>query len=285
MKASGFGGGVVRVERDGLTFEELAGGPGDGPPVVLLHGFPQDASAWDRVVPLLHEQGLRTYALQQRGYAEGARPREVAAYRMGELVGDVLALLDHLGLDRAHVVGHDWGGAVAWAVAAWHPDRVGALTVLSTPHPAALRHAVRHGDQGRRSWYVGAFQLPVLPEVAMARMLRRGGLTRTGLRRQDADRYARRLGSRERLRGPIHWYRAAARPGDTPPVGTVRVPTTYVWGSRDPFLGRDAAERTGEHVRAEDGAGEGYRFVELAAGHWLPEKRPVEVAEEIIRRS
>ena len=269
---------ILRHTRDGLTHEALAGGPPGGPVALLLHGFPQDGTAWDRVSPALQEAGLRTLAPHQRGYAEGARPRRVAAYRLERLVEDALGLLDHVGADRAHVVGHDWGGAVAWALAAWHPDRVATLTVASTPHPRALAWAVRHADQARRSWYIAGFQAPVLPELVMARALRRGALVRTGLPEEDARRYAARLGTRAALRGPVGWYRAAARPGGRP-VGRVEVPTTLVWGTRDPFLGRAAAERTARSVSGP------YRFVELDAGHWLPERRAAELAQEVLHRS
>ncbi|MFB9732332.1 alpha/beta fold hydrolase [Ornithinimicrobium kibberense] len=268
--------------RDGLTFEVLDGGPEDGEVVVLLHGFPQDATAWDRVSPLLHAAGLRTLAPTQRGYSPGARPRRVTAYRISELVADVVALLDAAGVERAHVVGHDWGGGVAWALAAAHPDRVASLVVLSTPHPSALAWAFRHADQGRRSWYMLAFQLPVLPERGLARMLRSGGLRRTGLPDQDARRYAARLGRAGALRGPLNWYRAALRPARDGRgglrVGPVAVPTTYVWGTRDPFLGRAAAERTARHVRGD------YRFVEVDAGHWLPERQADAVVREVLAR-
>ncbi|WP_130013403.1 alpha/beta fold hydrolase [Serinicoccus sediminis] len=269
---------TLRHTRDGLTHEAVTGGPPDGPPVLLLHGFPQDATAWDRVAPVLQTAGMRTLAPHQRGYVAGARPRRVAAYRLERLVEDAVGLLDHVGVDQVHVVGHDWGGAVAWALAAWHPERVASLTVASTPHPRALAWAVRHADQARRSWYVAGFQVPLLPELVMARALRRGALARTGLPRDDAGRYAARLGTRAALRGPVGWYRAAARSGGRA-VGRVAVPTTLVWGARDPFLGRAAAERTGRYVDAD------YRFVELDAGHWLPERRPGELAQEVLRRA
>lgn len=268
--------------RDGLTFEVLDGGPDDGEVVVLLHGFPQDATAWDRVSPLLHAAGLRTLAPTQRGYSPDARPRRVTAYRVPELVADVVALLDAAGVQRAHVVGHDWGGGVAWALAAEHPDRVASLVVLSTPHPSALAWAFRHADQGRRSWYMLAFQLPLLPERGLARMLRSGGLRRTGLPAEDSGRYAARLGRARALRGPVHWYRAALRPARRGRgglrAGPVPVPTTYVWGTRDPFLGRAAAERTARHVTGD------YRFVEVDAGHWLPERQADAVVREVLAR-
>jgi uncharacterized protein YndB with AHSA1/START domain len=200
---------------------------------------------------------------------------------MERLVGDVLALLDAAGVEHAHVVGHDWGGGVAWTLAEQHPERVASLVVLSTPHPGAMVWAVRHADQGRRSWYMLAMQLPVLPERGLARMLRRGGLARSGVPAGDARRYAARLGRARDLRGPVNWYRAILRPSVRRRQGRstgVTVPTTYVWGSRDPFLGRAAAERTAHHVGGE------YRFVEVPAGHWLPERQAELVAAEVLAR-
>lgn len=262
---------------DGLRLEVSDGGPADGEVVVLLHGFPQDATCWDAVVPPLHAAGLRTLAPTQRGYGAGARPGRVTAYSIEHLVDDVLALLDAAGADRAHLVGHDWGGGVGWATALARPERVASLVVLSTPHPDAMRWALRHSDQARRSWYMLAFQLPVLPELALARRLRGGGLQRSGLPGEHAERYAARLARARDLRGPVNWYRALLR-GAQHVGGDVVVPTTYVWGSRDPFLGRAAAERTAGHVRGD------YRFVELPAGHWLPERAPETVAREILVR-
>src|SRR3954451_6312569 len=151
-------------QRNGLTFDVVDSGPADGAPAVLLHGFPQDCTAWDRVAPGLHQHGLRTLALDQRGYSPMARPRGRASYRLRETTADVLALLDAAGLRSAHVVGHDWGGVVAWALGAWHPDRVRTLTALSVPHPAAMAKAMVTSDQGLRSYYMGLFQLPLLPE-------------------------------------------------------------------------------------------------------------------------
>lgn len=267
------------LTHNGLAFDVLDGGPADGEVVVLLHGFPQDATAWGRVAPQLHEAGLRTLAPHQRGYSAGARPGRVSAYRIPELVGDVLALLDAAGVRRAHVVGHDWGGAVAWALAEQHPERVASLVVLSTPHLDALRWALRHGDQARRSWYMLTFQLPWLPERALARLLRAGGLRRSGLPEEDSRRYAARLGRARDLRGPINWYRAALRPARGGGQSGITVPTTYVWGSRDPFLGRAAAERTERYVTGT------YRFVAAEAGHWLPEREPELVVREVLARA
>lgn len=264
---------VTALRRGSLTFDMQDDGPVDGEPVVLLHDFPEDSSSWSRVAPLLHGAGLRTVALDQRGYSPGARPRPRAAYRLEFLVQDVLALLERTG--PAHVVGHDWGGSVAWALAAWAPERVRSLTVLSTPHPAALSRSLVRSGQVLRSLYAGFFQLPALPEAVLSRSLP-SMLRRSGLPAEDADRYARLMHEPDALRATLNWYRAV--PLARTPVADVTVPTTYVWGNGDRALGRRAAEDTERSVRAP------YRFVELDAGHWLPETTPDEVAEAVIHR-
>lgn len=265
-----------RFTRAGLTFQVRDEGPPDGETVVLLHGWPQDGSAFDAVVPLLHTSGLRTLVPTQRGYTATARPRARRAYRTEETAGDVVGLLDAAGLAQVHLVGHDWGGAQAWAVAAWHPERVLSMTALSTPHPAAMAASLVTGGQALRSWYMGLFQLPVLPELLVGHLLRRS-LADIGLPAPYVEAYARRMAEPGALTGSLNWYRGLPFSG-RPAVGPVRVPTTYVWGKHDPALGRAAAERTQAYVRAP------YRFVELDAGHWLPETRPEDVAEAVLAR-
>ena len=254
--------------RGDLVFDVLDSGPADGEPVVLLHGFPQDRTAFDRLSPALHTAGLRTLAPDQRGYSPGARPAGRAAYRLREPVEDVLALLRAAGLESAHVVGHDWGGFVAWALAAWHPWRVRTVTALSTPHPAAVQQALVSSDQAARSTYMGFFQLPVVPEqvllagrgTMLRRMLRQGGLPRP-----IVEHYVERMREPGALTAALNWYRALPL-GSGRPVGTVTVPTLHVWGADDAFLGRAATEATAKFVTAP------YRLEELPAiNHWLPE--------------
>lgn len=266
---------LTTFSRSGLSFEVTDSGPAGGEPVVLLHGFPTDRTSWQRVEPLLHAAGLRTFAPDQRGYATEARPFGRAAYRMEELANDVLALVDATSQPSVHLVGHDWGGALAWLVAGNHPHRVRSLTVLSTPHPAALRRALFSSDQVARSWYMAAFQLPFLPEHVLAPSLP-SLLRASGLPAQDAERYAAHLASPAALTGPLNWYRGM--PLSRLPARRVERPTTLVWGSRDFALGRRAAELTREHVTGP------YEFVELDAGHWLPERRPEECAAAITAR-
>jgi pimeloyl-ACP methyl ester carboxylesterase len=269
---------VDSYTRDGLVFDVRDGGPADGDPVVLLHGFPQDSAAWTAVTGDLHAAGLRTLAPDQRGYSPGARPPGRTAYRLRELTADVLALLDAAELGSAHVVGHDWGGIVGWALAAWHPERVRTLSALSVPHPAAMAKAFVTSDQALRSWYVALFQLPVLPEglllagdgAALRRML-----LISGLPSDLAGHYVGRMQEPGALAAALAWYRAL--PFDArDPVGTVRVPTLHVWSTRDASLGRTATEQTRQFVDAP------YRLEVLkGVPHFIPELAPERVAKMV----
>lgn len=284
-----------------LRFRAVVDGPVDGEPVVLLHGFPQRVSSWDAVAPQLHAAGFRTFALDQRGYCATARPRGRRAYRLSELVDDVVALLDAVadaspsrtvkngpdGPDgarpgSAHIVGHDWGAAVAWALAAAHPERVRTLTAVSVPHPAAFLRAMVRSDQLFRSWYMGFFQLPLVPE----RLLTSGGrvseraLARMGMSEEMIERFRREMVADGAVPGGLGWYRALPFVSPKASTAKVRVPTTFVWSDNDPALGRGGAERTSRFVDAD------YRFVEMpGVSHWIPEERPVELADAIIARA
>lgn len=264
--------------RDGLTFDVRDSGPaGDAPVVVLLHGFPQDASAFDAVVPLLTDAGVRVLVPDQRGYSPGARPGGRRPYALPVLVSDVVAMLRAAGVQRAHVAGHDWGGGVAWALAAHRPDRVASLTALGTPHPAAMRAGLLRG-QVLRSWYIGAFQVPALPERLLlardgARL--RAALLRSGLEPALADRYVARALEPGALTAAIAWYRALVVPG-AGTTRTVRVPTTYVSAQRDPFFAPASVAATARHVDAL------FTRVDLDADHWLPEHRPADVAAAVL---
>ena len=270
---------MLQFRNDGLVFDVRDGGPPDGEPVVLLHGFPQDSSAFDQMAPLLHDAGLRTLAPDQRGYSPGARPAGRSPYRLREVTGDVLALLDAAGLASAHVVGHDWGGAVAWALGAWHPDRVRTLTSLSTPHPAAAGRAVFTSDQGLRSSYMAAFQVPVLPErLLLARdgAVLRAVLENGGLPDDLVTRYVDRMRQPGALPSALAWYRAipfAARDA----VGRVDVPTLHVWSTGDTFLGPAATAATRRHVTGP------YRLEVLdGVPHWIPELAAQRAAELVV---
>ncbi|MEO6988677.1 MAG: alpha/beta hydrolase [Aquihabitans sp.] len=267
-----------------LNFDAWADGPLDGEPVLLLHGFPESARCWRHVQPLLAVAGYRSVAPDLRGYSPGARPVDVAEYTMSYLVGDVLALADQLGWDRFHLVGHDWGGAVAWQVAGRHPDRIRTLTAVSTPHPGAFTAAKKAGaspdgdDQAAKSDYMqvfrsdGAEELFLNDESAVFRAVLEG----SGLSAEDAEHYIARFDTVEALAGPLAWYRAAD-PADSQGMGPITVPTLYVWSTEDIALGRTAAELTGAQV---DGP---YTFEVLeGVSHWIPEMAADALGERLV---
>ena len=188
----------------------------------------------------------------------------------------MIALLDAAGVERAHIVGHDWGGALAWGMAGRHPDRTASVVVLSTPHPAAMVDAFRHSNQALKSWYMGFFQLPLLPEVLTRRTLAKA-LRDSGLPEQHVKIYVYAMADPGAMTGALNWYRGIPF-SMREPVGRIRVPTTYIWGRHDVALNRFAAERRARYV---DGP---YEFIDLDANHWLPETEPDAVAEAIMKR-
>jgi pimeloyl-ACP methyl ester carboxylesterase len=266
------------VKARGLTFDVFEGGPEDGTPVLLLHGFPQDHREFDPILPRLHAAGLRTYALDQRGYSPGARPAEVADYRLAEPVADAVAVLDGLGLESAHVVGHDWGAQVSWLVAGQHPERVRTLTAISVPHPRALGLALRVRPTQRARFVYQAFFRSAAAERLL---LAGGGALLKSMMRPLGDRAAQYAGAmREpgRLTGGLNWYRALT-PQAVSGLGVIEVPTTYVWSDHDPVFGITAALRTADWVQAD------YQLVAMRdVGHWVPEEAPKATADAIVRR-
>lgn len=270
---------LTEYSRGPLTFDVIDSGPTDGEPVVLLHGFPQRATAWDQVSEHLHDAGLRTYALDQRGYSPRARPTSRFDYRVSELVADVVALIDRIGRP-VHLVGHDWGAIVAWEVAGRHPDLLASLTAVSVPHAGAFKRALATSSQGVKSWYMAMFQLPIVPERILssrenaAKFLRGGGMTA-----EMFEDYMTHIVQDGALRGGIAYYRSLPLSMSEGMGQMTRVPTTFVWSDRDAFLGRKGAEDTRKWVTAD------YRFEVIEGGtHWLPERNAEELAGHIRAR-
>jgi pimeloyl-ACP methyl ester carboxylesterase len=248
--------------------------------VVLLHGFPEPWLCWRHQVGPLARAGFRVLAPDQRGYNTSDKPPRIADYALDVLAADVLGLIDAAGRAEAALVGHDWGGIVAWWLALRHPDRVGRLAVLNAPHPVAFRRALRrHPSQLLRSWYAFAFQIPRLPEAHFRRANWRGlvGLLRATSRPgaftdEDLDRYRRAWSEPGAITAMIHWYRAALRHRPSPPADPrVRVPTLVLWGARDAALGRAVAEES--LALCDDGRIEWFE----EATHWLPHEEPERV--------
>lgn len=270
---------VSEVDRGGLVFDVRDQGSLEGEPVVLLHGFPERASSWDEVARILCAAGYRTLAMDQRGYSPRARPKRRRDYKVDELVRDVLALIDEVPSGTAHLVGHDWGAAVAWSVAMTAPDRVRTLTAVSVAHPAAFFSSFVRSDQALRSWYMGLFQLPFLPERATSSdwfgtWLRKGGMTE-----DDVARFRREIVDEGALPYALNWYRAIPLSDPRSTRTKVTVPTTLVWSDGDAALGRWGPEHTEAWVTAP------YRFVVLhGVSHWIPTQAPDQLADAILDR-
>ena len=241
---------TLRLATNGVELDALAAGPSDGPLVVLLHGFPEFSYGWRQQIPALAPAGLRVVAPDQRGYNRSDKPEGIAAYRLDILADDVIGLADALGHQRFAVVGHDWGGVVAWHLAARNPERISRAAILNAPHPATLwRYARRHPSQALRGWYVAFFQLPFLPEQALAasgfwvlrRVLRRTSRpgTFTG---EDFRHYREAWGQPGALSAMLNWYRAPRLHRPSTASARIGVPVRVIWGDRDAFLDKGLAE-------------------------------------------
>ncbi|MGB7867743.1 MAG: alpha/beta fold hydrolase [Mycobacterium sp.] len=270
---------MEQFRRGELVFDVRDSGPADGPVVVMLHGFPQRNTVWNAVIPRLAAMGYRCcLAPNQRGYSPRARPGRRRDYRMPELVDDVGALIDASGADRVHLVGHDWGGFVAWSFAARYPHRLATLSSLSSPHPRALLQTMMTSRQGL-VWQVYLFQLPLIPERLFAGSSRNADrvskiLQRGGQSTAAADRDARALSEPATFTAAVNWYRGAPFSGR---VGKVTVPTMYVWSDGDRYLHSKAAHKSGDYVSGE------YRFEILRdVSHWMPEEQPDTVADLLL---
>ncbi len=266
----------IELEVGPWVFQARAAGPADGELVLLLHGFPQTSYSYRHQLEALAEAGYRAVAPDLRGYSPGARPAEVSEYAMPKLVGDVIGFADALGRESFHLVGHDWGGAIAWITATGFPERVRTLTVLSTPHFAAFGAALAdpESEQTKRSAYFEAFGAEgaeerfLADEAAMLRFLFRD----SGLEAADVQVYLDALSTPEAMRAALNYYtalnqsRALPGPGSAAPP-PIRVPTLYVWSTGDPAFSRATAESSAAHVSGP------YRFEVLEGiSHWVPEQ-------------
>lgn len=273
---------MEQFTNDGFTFDVTASGDPNKGTIVLLHGFPQTADSWRKVTPILNANGYRTIAPDQRGYSPGARPSGRLAYRTTHLVDDAAALVRQLGIGPVHVVGHDWGAAVAWGLAARNPELVRTLTSVSVPHPGAFVKSMLSSNQALKSWYMAAFQPPLLPELLVTRApgLFDKVLANSGMDDAQIAEVHRRVIDSGALSGSLAWYRAMAL--STPPdlARRVAVPTTHVFGAADTALSRRGAELTADFV-----IGDFALEVLEDAGHWIPEDNAAELSELILART
>jgi pimeloyl-ACP methyl ester carboxylesterase len=268
------------IKANGLRFEVLEAGSGDKL-ALCLHGFPEHAVSWRHQLPVLASMGYRVWAVNQRGYGRTSRPTQVAEYALPHLVEDVAALIDAANAKHVVLIGHDWGGMVAWCCAATQRRPLERLVIMNDPHPLCFRAALKHWRQMRKSWYVAFFQLPWLPE----RMLTaQGGAV---VRRMFADValppdvlavYTGQITEPGAATAMLNWYRAIRRPGSRTLnlAQVIDVPTLVVWGERDVALDPICLNGTERYVRD--------LTVKRLPGvsHWVQQDAP-QVVNELLR--
>ena len=267
-----------------LTFDALASGETGSPLVLLLHGFAESMHCWGAQLAALAANGYRAIAPSQRGYSPGARPDVgvPAHYHIDHLMDDAMAIVDACGYGdrRFHLVGHDWGGSIAWALADRAPQRLASLTILSRPHPNAFNRALQmpDGDQAQRSRHHKAFLEAGAADVVLADDARwlRERWAANGVPDAAVGRHLGVLGNKPTMEAALAWYRA--RGAIRAPIGPIRVPTLYIWGDADDTVGRAAAEGTEDFVAAP------YRFKVLpGVGHFAADQAPDRVSELLLQ--
>lgn len=275
----------LHLATNGIVLHTVAVGDPKAPLVILLHGFPDFSAGWRSYWDPLAAAGFRVLAPDQRGYNLSAKPEGRAAYRLDVLVDDVLGLIDGAGKEKAILVGHDWGGAVAWWAAHTRPDRVDRAAILCVPHPLAMRAELqRFGEQARKSYYMGFFQLPGIPEALLGRgggrpffaQVAAGALPGTFDGREQE--YCAAYAQPGALTGMLNWYRAARTPFPLPPEAPAKipVPVQFYWGKREEFM----VERL---VGASLDLCERSERIDLDGTHWLPHERPEEILPHLLR--
>jgi len=226
-------------------------GPADGKTILLLHGFPEFWYGWHKQALTLAGKGYRVIIPDQRGYNLSSAPRQVSAYTLEHLSQDVIAILDHFGIEKVLLAGHDWGAAVAWTVAILYPQRVEKLAILNVPHPAVMMKFIgKSPKQMLKSWYIAFFQIPGLADWLMKlnnfagvlTMLQTSGKPGT-FSPEDLQEYRKAYTNSGGLSGMINWYRAMLRFRPAMPrVVRVKMPVLILWGKKDVALSYEMAE-------------------------------------------
>jgi pimeloyl-ACP methyl ester carboxylesterase len=267
------------VDNDGVALHVAVAG--DGPPVVLLHGFPESARSWRHQIAPLVEAGFSVWMPNLRGYPPSGMPLGREAYRLRHLVSDVAAIVNASGYRRAHIVGHDWGGIIAWAFAGRHPALLEKLVILNAPHMRIFEEKLWRSSQWLRSWYVAFFQLPWLPEKlirardyrTIRRLFEATPARKDAFTHGDIDTYVAGLSQPGALTAALNYYRANVAHADMALASTARcdAPTLIIWGKQDFALGAellDGVERFAPRARIH--------WIE-DAGHWIQNEAPEEV--------
>lgn len=242
------------IETNSIKLHVVTDGPADGTPVILLHGFPEFHYGWRKQIPALAEAGFHVIVPDQRGYNLSDKPKGVSAYHVNTLTQDVIGLFDHFGIQKANLVGHDWGAVVAWNVALNHPERLEKLVILNVPHPDVMRRFVlENAEQRKKSWYVFFFQIPFLVEWVLRRddyrVMKRmmiGSGRKSTFSRSDIEVYKKAWSQPGALTGMLNWYRNIVGGSfkylfqrRNASAKRVTVPTLILWGKNDVALSHE----------------------------------------------
>src|SRR5882724_224440 len=266
-----------------LVYDAITAGAPGAPLVLLLHGFAESMHCWRAQVTALGDMGFRAVAPSQRGYSPGARPdpRQFSHYLIDRLMDDAMAIVAASGYGEArfHLVGHDWGGSIAWGLANRHHERLASLAILSRPHPNAFNRALQliDGDQANRSRHHKAFLEPDAGEKVLANDAKwlRDRWAANGVPADATEAHLAVLGNTDAMEAALAWYRA--RGAIRGPLGPIRVPTLFIWGDADDTVGRTAAEGTKDFIAAP------YHFEVLpGVGHFAADQAPERVCELLL---
>ncbi|MFM2306399.1 MAG: hypothetical protein RLZZ367_1068 [Bacteroidota bacterium] len=272
------------IQANGIKLHYVDGGSGQL--VVLLHGFPEFWYGWHKQIPVL-AQHCHVVAPDMRGYNLSEKPPRVADYKIDILAADVAALIKALGYQKAIVVGHDWGAAVAWAVAALHPDVVEKLAILNVPHPAEMKRALMGGNlsQLKKSWYIFFFQLPFIPESIIGTekffkgTFKKMCRTKYAVSKDDIQKYVEAYSRPGAVKGPVSYYRAMFRGAlSTPGLPKIKAPVMMLWGEQDTALGKELTYNTKQYC---DSTFEIH--YEPASGHFVQHDNPEWVNAHLVR--
>lgn len=273
-----------RLRAGGLGFAIDEQGGGDAV-ALCLHGFPESRFSWRHQLPALAGAGWRAVAPDLRGYGQSERPGHVADYHLDRLVEDVAALFDALGARRRLLIGHDWGAMIAWSFAIRRTQPLDGLVVMNVPHPTVFTHALRHSwAQKRRSWYMGAFQLPWLPEAVLTagggwgvgQAIRGMAVDKSAFPPEVLDVYRRNACAPGAMTAMINYYRANAGflADDPPPV--IQTPTLMIWGEQDRALGIELTQGYGPLVSD-------FTLERLpGVSHWVQQEAPAVVNARLL---
>ena len=268
---------IESFQREGFSFDVIDSGPLDGQPFVLLHGFPETNKSWQETAEILNQNGYRTFAVNQRGYSLGAQPQNRRDYRSSALVEDVNTLIDMI-QQQVYLVGHDWGAVVAWDVAQRYPEKIKHLITISVPHKAAFMRSMFSSNQLLKSYYIGLFQLPKIPELLFEKLPKLGlGLLKdSGMTAKQLEDFQQDIVVEKRLSSALNWYRGLPFSSNKNLTQPVCVPTLFIWGKHDSAIGSKSVALNHHYVKAA------YKEIVMDATHWIPVQNAKQLSQYIL---